>query len=201
VYCGLATLVTVTHHSHRQRLPRRIQVLQNIIRNGTPNQLFDSGLMSVEVGDESISNIMERRVITIHSDAPVDDIMSSCVERRLSDLVVVDRENRFLGMITAFEILSYINPVMGIHDGRKTMGHSLVVGQCPKAGDLMTDIHLTVSENTSIGKALKDMKRDHHRYLVVLDSGRRVIGMVNLCDILSYLVGKGIIPKSNVCDP
>jgi len=165
----------------------------------SPNQLFDSGLMSMDVGEEPISSIMERSVRTILEDSSVDIIMSGCVEGRISDLVVVDHDNRYSGMITSFEILSYINPFMGIHDGRKTMGHSLVVGDCPKASDIMNDIHLTASEDTTISKALKHMKRDHHSYLVVLDHEKKVIGRLNLCDILNYLDGKGIIPKSDVC--
>ena len=150
----------------------------------------------MEIGDEPISSIMNRSVEVIQEDSPIDDILNGCFDRKTTDLIVVDSEKRYLGVITAFEILSYINPFMGIHTGRKTMDHPLVMGHHPIAGEVMTPSTVTILENTKVKNALKHMRKDHHRYLVVLDKGRRVIGKLDLSDILGFLVDKGIIRPS-----
>jgi predicted transcriptional regulator len=153
----------------------------------------------MEIGEETVSSIMNRNVELIHEGSPIDDVLRGCSERRIIDLIVVDSDDRYMGMVTAFEILSYINPFMGIHSGRKTMGHTLVMGQCPEARDLMTRAHLTVREDTTLEEALRHMRKDHHRYLVVLDDDDRVIGRLDLCDIVSLLIEREVILPSDIC--
>lgn len=155
----------------------------------------------MELGDESVSKIMNMEVELVHEDTPIDDVLRNCSERRTTDIIVVDSDERYLGMVTAFEILSYINPFMGIHTGRKTMGHSLVLGHCPVVGDLMTRSHATIKEKSTLQNALRHMRKDHHRYLVVLDGEGKVIGRLDLCDILNILLEEGAISTSEICEP
>jgi CBS domain-containing protein len=140
---------------------------------------------------EPVTRVMDHDVDLVHQDTTVDEALRICSEKKTTDLVVVDSEDRYLGMITAFEILSYINPFMGIHHGGKTMGHPLVIDRSPLISDLMTNIHLTTSEGTTVWKALKHMERDHHRFLVVVDGENRVLGRFDLCNTLELLMEGG----------
>lgn len=153
----------------------------------------------MDIGDLPVIEVMDREVNLIDGDRPIDEALRHCSEHESADVIVVDQEERYLGLITHIEILGYISPFMGIHTGRKTMGPSLMVHRCPRTRDLMNPGHRTVGKDTPLSEALLHMRKDHHRYLVVLDEEGRVLGKVNLCDIITLLLKEGFL-QGDTCE-
>ena len=150
----------------------------------------------MDVGEKQVGSIMKGEVRTIDEDEWIDDVLQSCSSMGVTDLVVVSPEGRFEGVVTSTEILNYINPLVGVRTGRKTVGHHIIIGKCPRVKSMMNRGHDTIRMDAPLSTALRHMRRDHHSYLVVLDEDNMVVGRLDLCDVISHLIEAGIIAPS-----
>lgn len=99
---------------------KRVTGTPNVIaaRAGSTNERIDFVLdrFGVEppvfIGDLSdrVSDVMEREVVCVSEDCTVYDAIHLLEKRRLRGLPVVDGENRFLGLLSAFKISHYLFP-------------------------------------------------------------------------------------------
>jgi len=150
----------------------------------------------MDVGERPVGSIMKGEVRTVDEGERIDDVLQSCSSLGVTDLVVVSPEGRFEGVVTSTEILNYINPLVGVRTGRK-LGHHFIMGECPRVSSMMSRTHATVRKDTPLSTALRHMRKDHRHYLVVLDESDRVVGRLDLCDVISHLIEAGVIVPSS----
>ncbi len=99
---------------------KRLSGQSNVIpaRAGNTNERIDFVLakFGVEapllINDLSprVSDVMERRVISVRADSPVYDALQLIDKKRLRGLPVVDASNRCLGLLSAFMVSHYLFP-------------------------------------------------------------------------------------------
>lgn len=121
-------------------------------------------------------------------DTSLYDIITRFSETVCQDLVVTDHEGIFRGVITPFDLMTHLNPIIGVRTRRKVSCiECMVMGDASVAGDIMTRGHLTVREDTPIVEVLRLLEKYHHPDLVVVDERGVALGVVSICAILSHL--------------
>ncbi|WFN33665.1 CBS domain-containing protein [Methanogenium sp. S4BF] len=141
-----------------------------------------------------ITEIMEVNFAQVHPETPVADIYRSFTQKGCFDIIVCDEECRFLGIITRMDLLSAITPGMGIRSRRK-LGclECLHKSAALHASELMTRSHVTVPDTATIAETLQAMEKNRHPDVIVVDTDGIALGLVEMCDIIAFLVREGEI--------
>ncbi len=135
-----------------------------------------------------IRDIMSTGFTRVLPDTPVETIVTHFSARGCSDLVVTDTSGHFLGVITPYDLLTAVSPEVGIRSRKRaTCIDCLISGTVRTASDLMTRSHITVKESTSIPEGIRLLERHRHPDLVVINDDGVVIGVVEICNIISHL--------------
>lgn len=135
-----------------------------------------------------IRDIMNTGFTAVLPDTPVETIVTHFSAQGCSDLVVTDSQGRFLGVITPYDLLTAVSPEAGIRSRKRaTCIECLIGGSVSKASDLMTRSHITVREDTPIPEGIRLLERHRHPDLVVVNDDGVVIGIVEICNIISHL--------------
>ncbi len=133
-------------------------------------------------------DIMFRDFSRVAPDTPLDEIITHFSGKECPDLVVTDHDGRFRGVITPFDLMTHLNPIIGVKSRRKVSCiECIIMGDASVAGDIMTRGHLTVREETPIVEVLRLLEKYHHPDLVVVDGQGRALGVVSICRIISHL--------------
>ncbi|HEY9198211.1 MAG TPA: CBS domain-containing protein [Gammaproteobacteria bacterium] len=138
-----------------------------------------------------IENLMTRDVLTVTKDTPLADAAQIIVENRISGLPVVDADQRLVGLITEADFLR----AMGVPSSHPT--HSLwqtletmfahepeIRDPSGTVADLMVENVLTVTPEQTLHDVLEVLKHNRIKRVVVVDSDRRVQGMVTRSDLV-----------------
>lgn len=135
----------------------------------------------------TIGEVAVAEVPTVHESTPVADVLDAVVSTRLNRAVVVDDDNRVVGLVTDAEVLRRI----GAHhasllDRLMRRAHRLdePIAYGTTARDLMISPLLTVARSMPIGAAIQRMLADHRKLLPVVDDDGRLCGMVDRADAL-----------------
>ncbi|GAB7014687.1 hypothetical protein JCM10550A_00530 [Methanogenium cariaci] len=144
--------------------------------------------------DIPITAIMQEDFVRVHPETPVADIYRSFTRKGCFDIIVCDEACRFLGIITRMDLLSAITPGMGVRSRRK-LGclECLHKSAARHAGELMTRSHVTVPDTATIAETLLAMEKNRHPDLIVIDGDGVAVGLVEMCDIIAFLVREGEI--------
>jgi len=141
-----------------------------------------------------IREIMQTDFPRVHQETPIAEIYRSFTGRGCADIIVCDEDDRFLGIITRMDLLSGITPGMGIRSRRK-MGclECIHKSAALHAGDLMTRSHVTVPASATVAETLQAMEKNRHPDVIVVDEQGIAVGLVEMCDIIAFLVREGEI--------
>ena len=142
--------------------------------------------------DIPVVRIMHRDYEHVTPATPVFGVMEKFSERGRHDLIVLEEDGTFVGVIMLTDVLGCLMPHLGVRPGRKMAGMPsgilcMLRGSEQAAGDLVTRTHITISPDATVGEALVHMARDQHPYLVVVDDAGRAVGCVELADIIATL--------------
>lgn len=133
-------------------------------------------------------DIMSPDFTRVAPDTPLDDIITRFSGKECPDLVVTDRDGTFRGVITPFDLMTHLNPIIGVRSRRKVSCiECMIMGDASVAGDIMTRGHLTVREETPITEVLRLLEKYHHPDLFVVDEQGVALGVVSICGIISHL--------------
>jgi CBS domain-containing protein len=147
-------------------------------------------------GDPGVTPIQDIVVRDIMSDIPdrippqmpIDRILHDFSTLKCTDLVVVDGDGKFLGVVSPFDLVNHVNPSMGVRSGKKAPCiECMMRGDALVAEDLMSRSHMTVNEKTPVVEALRLLERYSQPDLVVIDDEGIAIGMLGICGIISHL--------------
>ena len=150
--------------------------------------------MTAPKTDIKARDIMTPRVVSIRSDASVDDAVALMVERHISGLPVVDAEGKLVGMITEGDLLqrSEIGTErrrphwlqMLFSPGRLADDYTQARGR--KVNQVMTQEVVSATEDTPLETIVALMSRKGiKRVPIVMNDGP--IGMVSRADVLRAL--------------
>ena len=153
-----------------------------------------SGVDKPNPGNTRITEIMQADFARVHPETPVADIYQSFTRKGCFDIIVCDEKCRFMGIITRMDLLSAITPEMGIRSRRK-MGclECIHKSAALHAGELMTRSHVTVPDTATIAETLVAMEKNRHPDVIVVDTDGIALGLVEMCDIIAFLVREGEI--------
>ncbi len=114
--------------------------------------------------------------------------------RRLFGIIVTDKDQRLVGMLSMYDILLYVRPkhiqvwgsmedidVAGLIDAAGSRLKSILVG------DIMTPDVITVGPQVDLLMVLDIMIKKHVRRLPVVED-QRIIGMVYISDLFNHLL-------------
>ena len=154
-------------------------------------------------GDAPIGKVMRRDVPTVFPETSVPEVMQAVFSTRLNRAVVVDAERHVLGLVTDAELLERVTPSLKpsalqslMHrlpllarrqDERETEQHALA----HTARELMVGAIPTAEESTPLRQALRSMLEGKEKLIAVLDSHRKLVGVVDRADILRGLAAPG----------
>lgn len=152
----------------------RVDVLRQVMDASVqPHKLQPPGGASL-----TLQRVAYTEAPTIPLDAGLSTIVAALVETGLRRLVVVDDQNRPLGLINDSEVVARIQPpqrrgVLAALRGEKAPTSNLT------AKDLMSPGVLTAGPDTSLVEAAAQMLAQHRKWLVVVDDQGRTIGLVD----------------------
>jgi CBS domain-containing protein len=133
-------------------------------------------------------DIMSRDFARVAPDTPLGDIIIRFSGKACPDLVVTDNDGTFRGVITPFDLMTHLNPIIGVRGRRKVSCiECMVMGEASIAADIMTRGHLTVREETPVMEVLRLLEKYHHPDLFVVDERGVALGVVSICGIISHL--------------
>jgi len=145
----------------------------------------------------SIRDIMTTRVVTVLPNTPVLEVARMLGEHKFDGLPVVDVDNRLVGIINEYDLLSKgsaihlptLNMVLKnlsrIDKDNDRYGDGFRKIFDLKAEDVMNDDPLTLDETATFEDAVV-LFTEHHRVnpVPVIDRDRRILGIVSRYDIL-----------------
>ena len=150
--------------------------------------------MGDSVYEKRVKEILTRDTVTLDAEDTVHEALTLMGENRVSALPVVDRKNRCIGILSTADLVDMTRDTdeelrqLDMMDSGTTkilvdkLAHSL--GN-EKVQAYMTDAVTTVSLETPIARAAREMLRNHVHHLPVVDRNDCLMGIVSTMDILA----------------
>jgi CBS domain-containing protein len=121
-------------------------------------------------------DVMSSPVVSVPPDAPLKDVASLLVERRINAVPVVDARGRLVGIVSEADLLPL-----------ETGSGQVPGGVAPRtAREVMRQSVYTLAEDTDAGAAARMMLR-HRLKSVPVVAGDRVVGMITRRDLLRLI--------------
>jgi CBS domain-containing protein len=126
----------------------------------------------------TVSQVMYPEIPSVSGDADLATIVTALVETGMRRLIVVDVDNRPIGLISDGDVVSRIQP-----RERRGVLSALRGGMPPasktNAKNLMSPGVLTASPDTPLIEAAKQMLTQQRKWLVVVDADGKTLGLVD----------------------
>lgn len=146
----------------------------------------------MDIAETPVRDIMHTDYHRVHPDTPLSDIYRIIAQSGRKDIVVIDENGRFAGMISELDLLSSIGPGMGIRSRKKTGCIDCIIKSgAQRAREVMSRSHITVPPSCTIEQAMVSMEKNRHPDVIVTDENGVAVGMVELTDIIAFLVQRG----------
>ena len=144
---------------------------------------------------ETAAEIMSRNYQTIHPETTIGDAVEAFKQasraegRKIFGLMVLDDDQKLVGMLSMFDILLFIRPkhihIWGMMDDIDSSG--IIDAACDKAksmmvGDIMTEEVITIAPDTHVFMILDIMIKKHVRRLPVVENSS-LVGIVYISDL------------------
>ena len=146
------------------------------------------GLPNVKVED-----IMTSQVSTVHPDASLAEVVEKLLDKPYSALPVVDGTDRLIGIISDTDLLERGDMEVSINLKRATdpgLARSLIQRlreNGRRVADVMTANPLTMGPKSSLSEAARVMGKENLKRLPVVDTEKRLLGILSRFDILKTL--------------
>ncbi|NIP59537.1 MAG: CBS domain-containing protein [Gemmatimonadetes bacterium] len=139
----------------------------------------------------TVADLMSREVITIASDASVQELAALLSRHGVSGVPVVDEEGELIGTVSVTDILWHSDRLAPLLGGRAPTGSdeppSVDLGT---VGEIMTPDVFGLEPSASIQELLRFFSRTGlHRAPVV--EGKRPVGIVSASDLLDLIAAAG----------
>ncbi len=144
-------------------------------------------------------DIMTKDVITIRSEATVEELARLLIEHRISGVPVVNDENRIEGIVTENDLIRknkrlHIPTVIRLFDaylmvGSKSMEKEIKNMAATTVDEICTREVVSIKEETSLDEIATIMAEQHTHLLPVLSDGA-VVGIVGKADVVRSMTNE-----------
>ena len=122
-----------------------------------------------------IAKLIERSCVTTHADCPLDDLIATLAERRIGTVVVVDRDQQVIGIVSERDIIRHLST------GGTTADTF--------AKNIMTSKVITVENNVTSAQLMQLITEHHIRHVPITCDGK-LVGIVSIGDVVKRLLEK-----------
>ena len=122
-----------------------------------------------------IAKLIERSCVTTHADCPLDDLIAILAERRIGTVVVVDRAQQVIGIVSERDIIRHLST------GGTTADTF--------AKNIMTSKVITVENNVTSAQLMQLITEHHIRHVPITCDGK-LVGIVSIGDVVKRLLEK-----------
>jgi CBS domain-containing protein len=117
-----------------------------------------------------VKDFMEAPPIVVSEETTIDEAASTMWEKRIGSVIVVDKEGKMAGIITASDIIFAVTK-------------SLVGRQVP-ASSIMSKTSIMAIPNESVLTAVERMMRENVRHLPVIEKDGTPVGIISTKDAM-----------------
>lgn len=152
--------------------------------------------------ENTTSAVMQTRFTTLSPDQTIKEAVrilqraSKEYGRRVFGMMVIDEENKLVGMLSMYDIFIFLRPkhieIWGEMDDIDLAGlieNALARAATIRVGDIMTTGSISITPDTNLMMIVDIMIKKHVRRLPVLD-GKEIVGIVFISDVFDYLLEK-----------
>ena len=122
-----------------------------------------------------IAKLIERSCVTTHADCSLDDLIATLAERRIGTVVVVDRDQQVVGIVSERDIIRHLST------GGTTADTF--------AKNIMTSKVITVENNVTSAQLMQLITEHHIRHVPITCDGK-LVGIVSIGDDVKRLLEK-----------
>ncbi|MFL2841717.1 MAG: CBS domain-containing protein [Candidatus Puniceispirillaceae bacterium] len=122
-----------------------------------------------------IAKLIERSCVTTHADCSLDDLIATLAERRIGTVVVVDRDQQVVGIVSERDIIRHLST------GGTTAD--------TYAKNIMTSKVITVENNVTSAQLMQLITEHHIRHVPITCDGK-LVGIVSIGDVVKRLLEK-----------
>ena len=122
-----------------------------------------------------IAKLIERSCVTAHANCPLDDLIAILAKRRIGTVVVVDRDQQVIGIVSERDIIRHLST------GGTTADTF--------AKNIMTNKVITVESNVTSAQLMKLITEHHIRHVPITCDGK-LVGIVSIGDVVKRLLEK-----------
>lgn len=133
---------------------------------------------------------MQKKVVTASPDETVQSVIGLMVSKKTNGLVILDDDNKVIGILSSWDIIKHIVPDYLEEDGHlaRFEASDIFASRVKHVKDdpiskFMTKKVRTVKEDCSLMVAITLLSEFHIRQLPVVDEENHLIGYLNRTDI------------------
>lgn len=147
--------------------------------------LLERELTQMELGQRTAADVMTTPVIRAQADTTLKAAAHLMADKHIKRLPIVDSQERLIGMLSRADVLRTVGQdyraESSVEGARPTSSSAQVVG------DLMRSEVPTVTEAAPLGEVLDAVTSTRLNRALVVDSDRRVVGVVTDAEVLKRL--------------
>lgn len=134
-----------------------------------------------------VADVLRRDVPTVSPQASLSEVIDAVVSTRLNRAVVIDAQQRVVGLVTDAELVRRLGERPGIVTRLMRRVAPVPMINDVKAADLMVSDVVTTGPDVPIDVAMRDMLARKHKVLPVVDTEGRLIGIADRFDLLQAI--------------
>jgi CBS domain-containing protein len=150
--------------------------------------------------DVRVEEVMTRAVTTIHPEAPLAEVVEKLLDKDYTALPVIDAANRVVGIISDTDLLQRgdMDVSISLKKAVDPQLASTLIARLRQStrtvSEVMTPEPVTIAPNASLSEAARVMSKRRLKRLPVVDSERRLLGIISRLNILNVLAA-GYLPQ------
>lgn len=127
----------------------------------------------------TVQEVMSTEIPSVRLDSSLPEVIAALIENNTHRLIVVDAQGCVVGIISDADVVARVSPAER-HGVLKALRKiSLAPAGEVTAGDLMSPGVLTANVDNSVPEAIKKMLAEGRKWLVVVDSEGRPLGLID----------------------
>jgi CBS domain-containing protein len=175
----------------------RIDVFQTITKQAPKWKSLQEQNIAVN-NTQPVKNILQRDLLTVNPETPIPEVIEKITGNEVQRIAVVDRQGKFLGLISDADLLPFISGQPDFWDviiskltfmdkGRK-LNELLRQSQAKTAAEVMAKDIITIQEDASIDEAVKLMAEKGLKRLPVVDKDGIFKGLISRDSVLQAAI-------------
>jgi CBS domain-containing protein len=136
-----------------------------------------------------VADIVRRHVPTVSLRASLPEVVDAIVSTRLNRAIVIDEQQRVVGLVTDAELVRRLGEHPGIITSLMRRAAAVPITNDIKASDLMIRDVVTTRPDVAIEVAMQEMLSQKRKILPVVDEAGHLMGIVDRYDLLQAIAG------------